>query len=205
MKKYLILPLILISVLAVCDVNNQCEADISSNLTLFVRNRTDQSPLTGADCFIDIWNPNRTKITDDGSLVEETEGKYYYTLSGGEVTIQGVHEILYRCNKSSYTSYEPSEYEIVTATSHEYYSYWNNTLFTDWDSKINATWYNIVTPASQLMQNILDYLDGQLTTVLNDTDKEDIAQKTWNDTIVPDRKAEEDPGPQWRGWGQGWG
>jgi hypothetical protein len=85
------------------------------------------------------------------------------------------------------------------------FDFWNNTAFPVWDYKLNETWYNIVTPASDFILNLFDYFDGRLTTTISTEDKTDIAQKTWNDTIVEDRTAGTQPGPIWQGWGYGFG
>jgi len=190
-KWYLLLIFLLLLLsnsLSTCDVNNQCEQNINENLTLFVYNRTDNSLLTGADCYIDIWYPNRTIITNDGLVTEESNGKYYYTISGNETSTQGVHTILWNCTKNSYNSYVSDTYEIVLGLQQDYIYEWNNTYFNNWDTWINATYYNIITPSSTLMQNILSYLDGVLTTTLSELTQIQIAQNTWNTTIVEDRE-----------------
>jgi len=187
LRNILFLVFLIYPSLSVCDVNNNCDLNINSNLTLFLTNKTNDNLVLGASCYLDIYAPNRTMITNDGAVIEESNGRYYRTLSGIETNSVGLYEVVFNCSKGSDISYVADQYEIVGMKPNDYFLMWNNTYFNNWNGWINQTWYNVVTPASTLMQNILNYLDGTLTTVISESEKVEIAQNTWNTTIVEDR------------------
>lgn len=74
------------------------------------------------------------------------------------------------------------------------FNYWNITTLPDLTSKVNITWYNVVTPASNMIVNVLNYLDGKLTTTLSELTMRTISQNTWNTTITGPKSVEITPG-----------
>lgn len=166
------------SVLALCDSNNYCKQSETAKLNLFVTNKTDDSLISGATCYIDIWNPSDTKITDDGVVIEVSEGKYYYTLSGAEISTNGTFTYLFNCTYSAYTSFVSNSYYMSSETP---------------VGLINKIIDYIETSTSILYQSILNYLNGNLVTVINEGDKVEIAQNTWNNTVVNTREVTADP------------
>lgn len=229
-KKALIwLTLLLLPTLAVCDENMFCEFNKTGNVTLFLSNNTQY--IESADCNIHILSPSTEWITENENMNEISKGIYYYELQEKETNVTGKYTIVYNCSVSSNNYQSAGDYEIIqdlhtdsldninstitelnVTISDEYFPtwnntfmYWNNTLYPQWNSWLNETWYNIITPASDLILNMFDYFDGKLTTTINQDDVENIAQTTWNDTVVPDRSASEERRPTWQGPGQGWG
>lgn len=204
-----IIPLLLlfVGVGAVCDINNVCDYDTVSNLTFYVYNSTYfplKVPLENANCTISILDTNNSHVVTDSSTLELGVGRYYYTLSQNETDQIGVYKVRYNCTYGSYETVYDSMYEIMYTTPSAYFESINSTT-TYVYLQTTDIWTWIANSTSILYQNILNYLQGQLETTLSQDATEQVAQATWNDTIVPDRESKDAPTPTWRGWGQGWG
>lgn len=225
-RYYLFLLLLVLPTLALCDIDNYCALGVSGNITLFLQNSTDNSYVSGASCYVDIYDQYFGQITDDGVMLDTSMGFYVYEVTGSEVSTIGKYRVRYNCTSGVYTSYGSGEYQVVeyvpidslgymnltlqevNSTTHyinETTYYTNSTISPEWHTWLNETWYNIVTPESNFIVNLFNYLDGRLTMYLNYSDKVDIARMVWNSTIVPRRESSEATTPVWQDWGAGWG
>ena len=183
MRKIILLFMLLTCVCATCDIHNICGMNTDSNLTkLFVKNATDNQPITGATCKINIWWSNYTQITVNGTVIELGNGLYVYEISGNETQLEDVYPVVYYCESGSESSNIASSYEIISYTAFDYLDDINSTLInvnTTTTSNYNylSTIYGCITNSTSILyENILDYLQGRLTTTIVESDKEDIAQ-----------------------------
>ena len=170
MKQLLVLTFIFISALAVCNWANECELNINSTLYYNLVNRTSGGVITGASIYVDIWDSDYNSITDDGLMTEYNQGTYAYNLTGSETSSLGTYYIQFNSTKGDDTSFKLSSYQIVTTTS-------------------NDALQSILTTLSTLINDMWSYATRTLTegVLISESDKEDIAKKTWNTTIVDDR------------------
>jgi len=168
---FVIIFLSMLPALAVCDNNNYCKINSDGLLKFFVVNLTNNQPLTGSNCLISIYYTDGSIITSDNIVNEFSGGFYNYTISGSETNILGIHPYSLNCTKDGISSSYANSYEVVDDLSQNYFGNWNNWIYN--------IYTNVTVASSQLMVNILNYLQNQLTVELSQNTQQSVANKTW--------------------------
>lgn len=207
MKKILIL-LLLVPCLAYCSTDNECTINTNSNLTLFVLNYTNNDIVSGLDCRTSIWYSNNSLITLNNNMTELSNGFYTYGITGNETAYQDKYRVLYNCTYGTSYSYQYDSYEIVEASLYETIDLINTTVVNNnnYLSEINTTSWNntglitslinyVTNTTSALYYNVWSYFNRTLSegVIISESDKNDIATKTWNSTIVGTKSVDESP------------
>jgi len=187
---------VLSPVIAVCDANNNCQQGIPGNRTLYLDNNS-MGYIVGANCGMSVYDSNWTLMIDNGNMTELGNGFYSYTLSGANLANIGEYTVHYDCDKDAVHYYAVGTFDVVIDTPSNLFNYWNTTLFTDLQTKVNATWYNAITPISDLILNIFSYLDENLNVQFNQTVITNMANQTaqqvWNTTVTGPKEVEITP------------
>jgi len=173
----IIIALVFIQASASCDVQNYCGINSNGGLRFFVTNITNNQPILGSACNIIVYYPNNSLVSTYNNISELSGGFYNYTISGNETSDLGIHIYSLNCTKSGYSSSYASSYEVVNTLSYSY--------FTNWNTWIYDTYTNVTIASSQLMVNILAYLQNKLTVNLSDNTQRSVANKTWEVNVTP--------------------
>jgi hypothetical protein len=163
-------------VFAVCDIDNSCTLNNNGDLRFFITNITNNQPITSANCYIFVYYPNNTLVTGNNTVSEFSNGFYNYTISGNETSDLGQHYFYVSCYKDIYYSSYANSYQMVGDLSYNYFGNWNNWIYN--------IYTNVTVASSQLMVNILNYLQNQLNVNVSENSQNSIANKTWEVNIT---------------------
>ncbi len=180
--------ILLVPVLAACDINNYCEYNSTGNLTLMLINNTDNVYVEGATCSLDYYYTNNSIQTDDGSVYELGLGLYWYPIMEYETLEDGKHRYIWNCSKGTFQAFYGGELEVVSLylmdkisnVSSEMWVYPNRTI----TEEVNAT----LTEADkiEMVQRIWNYANSVVRTGMDF-----LSQLVWNSEVNPTRTSDE--------------
>jgi hypothetical protein len=172
----------------------EIKSGTSEDLTIFLRNSTSGAPAEGADCVLDIWNPNSVKIVDDGAMTELGEGFYYYsTLTGVNWSVVGNYRVMAKCTYGSQTYYSAMMYSVVQTTvtewfeeinqtTHDAYDYLQNTLYPAVDTA-EASLADLLDNQSDIWNKLIE-IQGNVTASYNEIINTQTQLGDVNDTVM---------------------